>query len=82
MNLQVFVDVRDLRRVGRGVAPVLERAGTIDDARQPRGQHAQRDAHARQQEHRAQRELDQLCDVFSLQVDAEHGAEVCHNSSH
>ena len=62
-------------RVGGRLAPVLERAGAIDDARQPRGEHAERDAHAREQEHRAQRQLDQLRDVFGLQIDADHGAK-------
>ena len=56
------------------LAPVFERARAIDDARQPLREHAERDAHAREQEHRTQRQLDDVGDVFGLQVDAGHGA--------
>ena len=73
MTLSLASSVVDL-------ALVLERAGAVDDARQALRQHAERDAHAGDQEHRTQRELDQVRDVFGLQVDPGHGAEVCHTS--
>ena len=75
---QVFVDDLELALVGGQLAFIFECARTIDDARQALRQHAEGDAHAGDQEHRAQRQLDEVRDVFGLQVDAGHGAEVCH----
>ena len=53
----------------------FERPGAIHDAGESRGEHAQGDTHSREQEHGTERELDQLGDVFCLQVDAEHGGK-------
>ena len=77
-DAQVVVDALELLVFDGDVTPVFERARAIDDARQTGGQHAERDAHARDEEHRTQRELDEVGDVFGLKVDAGHGAGVCH----
>ena len=49
--------------------------------RQPGGEHAERDADAGDQEHRAERQLDQVSDVFGLQFDSGHGGRVCHKAA-
>ena len=68
MTLQLFVRGSGSGFVCRRLAQLaLDRARTINDAREPAGQHAEKHTDARQQEHRRQRQLDRMGNVDDFQ---------------